>query len=104
VPFCYYFSVSLYWLSYQRDGKVEVVIQPGGTLIFAHVGAGIAGLDQGTFAEGHALDEATAVRVPANMVGKRLSANKAEKLLNALDHPSGAKREQKRPGAKSDRR
>jgi hypothetical protein len=81
VPFCYCLSVSLYWLCYQREGKVEVVLQAAASLIGARMQVGIAKLDQGSFAEGHALDKATGARVPAaRPTGAKKSKNGAEQI------------------------
>jgi len=76
--------VSLYWLCYKHNGKVEVVIQPGQQLMFARVGAGIAGLDEGTFVEGHPLDEKMSKRVPKEMIGRRLAKKEAARLLDRI--------------------
>jgi hypothetical protein len=37
------------------------------------------------FVEGHCLDEATSARVPADMIGRRLTAKRAGALIEALD-------------------
>jgi hypothetical protein len=54
----------LYWLCYRHNNQISVVIEPGAALIFARMRAALAGLDEGTFTEGHALDSKTAKRVP----------------------------------------
>jgi hypothetical protein len=43
--------------------------------------AALAGLDNGTFTEGHELDGKTAKRVPKAMMGRRLSQEEAKRLL-----------------------
>ena len=73
------------WLFYRVDVRTEVVFQPGTGVVFARLGAGIAGLDEGDFNEGHCLDAAMSARVPPNMVGKRLSQRQAAALLNKLE-------------------
>jgi hypothetical protein len=47
--------------------------------------ASLAGLRPGEFEEGHAIDAATAKRVPKHLIGKRLSAAQAGTLLKLLD-------------------
>jgi hypothetical protein len=46
----------LYWLCYQHNNQISVVIEPGASLIHARMRASLAGLDEGTFTEGHELD------------------------------------------------
>jgi hypothetical protein len=46
----------LYWLCYQHNDQVSVVIQPGASLIHARMRAALDGLNEGTFTEGHELD------------------------------------------------
>jgi hypothetical protein len=43
--------------------------------------AALAGLDEGTFTEGHELDRKTAKQVPKAMIGRRLSQEEAKRLL-----------------------
>ena len=50
--------------------RSSVVIEPGASLIHARLRASIAGLDKGTFTEGHELDRKR--RVPKEMVGRWL--------------------------------
>ena len=47
--------------------------------------AALAGLDQGTFTEGHELDRQTERQVPKAMIGRRLSQAEAKRLLAKLD-------------------
>ena len=42
-------------------------------MIFARIKAAIAGFDEGTFVEAHALDAKTARKVPKKMIGRVLS-------------------------------
>jgi hypothetical protein len=43
--------------------------------------AALAGLDEGTFTEGHELDRKTAKQAPKAMIGRRLSQTEAKRLL-----------------------
>jgi hypothetical protein len=43
--------------------------------------ASLAGLDEGTFTEGHELDPKTEKQVPKAMIGLRLSQEEARRLL-----------------------
>jgi hypothetical protein len=45
------------------------------------MGAALAGLDEGTFTEGHELDRKTTKQVPKSMIGRRLSQEEAKRLL-----------------------
>ena len=47
----------------------------------ARMRAALAGLDQGDFTEGHALDSKTEKQVPKAMIGRRLSGEEAKRLL-----------------------
>jgi hypothetical protein len=44
----------------------------------------LAGLDEGTFTEGHELDQKTERQVPKAMIGRRLSQAEAKMLLAKL--------------------
>jgi hypothetical protein len=46
----------LYWLCYQHNNQISVIIEPGASPIHARMRAALAGLDEGTFTEGHELD------------------------------------------------
>jgi hypothetical protein len=48
----------------------------------------LAGLDEGTFTEGHELDRKTTKQVPKAMIGRRLSQEEAKRLLGEGDSPS----------------
>jgi hypothetical protein len=85
----------LCWLCYRVDGRTEIVIQPGNGVVFVRLSAGIAGRDDGDFIEGHCLDEAMSARVAKNMVGKRLSAGQAKKLLDSLERQPARRRDKK---------
>jgi hypothetical protein len=42
----------LYWLCYQHNNSVFIVIEPGASLIHARMRAALANLDQGEFTDG----------------------------------------------------
>ena len=73
--------MQLYWLCYQHNNKISVVIEPGASPVHARMRAALAGLDEGTFTEGHELDRKTTKQVPKAMIGRRLSQEEAKKLL-----------------------
>jgi hypothetical protein len=50
-----------------------------------HARAALAGLDEGTFTEGHELDSKTEKQVPKEMIGRRLSQEEAKRLLAKLE-------------------
>jgi hypothetical protein len=66
------------------------VIEPGASPIHARMRDALAGLDQGTFSEGHELDKKTAKRIAKVMIGRRLSQEEAKRLLanSPIDHPT----------------
>jgi hypothetical protein len=45
----------LYWLCYQHNDQISVVIEPGAALVHARLRASLDELDQGEFTEGHEL-------------------------------------------------
>jgi hypothetical protein len=45
----------LYWLCYRHNNKTVVVIELAPSLIHARMRVALAGLDEGTFTEGHEL-------------------------------------------------
>jgi len=69
----------LYWLCYQHNNHISVVIEPASSLVDARMRAALAGLDEGIFTEGHELDRKW--QVPKAMIGRRLSQQEAKKLL-----------------------
>jgi len=71
----------LFWLVFSDGDHIQVLIQPASTLIHARVHAGLAGMDNNHFIEGHELDAKTERRVPKTMIGRRLSQREAKKLL-----------------------
>jgi hypothetical protein len=71
----------LYWLCYRHNNQISVVIEPAQSLVHARMRASVAGLDQGTFTEGHELDGKTERQVPKAMIGRRLSQQEAKRLL-----------------------
>jgi len=70
--------MSLYW-RYHHNDQISVVID------HARVRAALAGLDEGTFTEGHELDRKTAKRIAKPMIGRRLSQEEAKRLLAKFD-------------------
>jgi hypothetical protein len=70
----------LYWLCYQHNNQISVVIEPAASLIHARMHAAIAGI-QGQFTEGHELPW----KVPKQMIGRRLSQEEAERLLSKFE-------------------
>jgi hypothetical protein len=69
----------LYWLCYRHNNQISVVIEPGASPIHARMRAVLAGLDEGELTEGHELDRK--MRVPKEMIGRRLSQEEAKRLL-----------------------
>jgi hypothetical protein len=76
-------DMPLYWLCYQHNNQISVVIEPGASPIHARKRAALANLDQGEFTEGHELDRKW--QVPKEMVGRRLSQEEAKRLLAKLE-------------------
>jgi hypothetical protein len=74
----------LYWLCYRHNNQVKVVIELGASLVHARMRAALAGLEEGTFTEGHELDGKTEKQVPKAMIGRRLSQEEAKRLLAKL--------------------
>jgi hypothetical protein len=75
----------LYWLRYQHNNQIFVIIEPAPSLIHARMRAALNGLDEGTFTEGHELDRRTEKKVPKAMIGRRLSQQEAKRLLARFD-------------------
>jgi hypothetical protein len=71
----------LYWLCYQHNNQISVVIEPAPSLVHARQRASLDGLNEGTFTEGHELDRRTEKQVPKAMIGRRLSQKEATRLL-----------------------
>jgi hypothetical protein len=69
----------LYWLCYQHNNSVSIVIEPEASLIHARMRAALANLDQGEFTEGHELDRKW--KIVKAMIGRRLTQGEAKKLL-----------------------
>ena len=74
----------LYWLCYRHNNQVKVVIELGASLVHARMRAALAGLEEGTFTEGHELDGKSEKQVPKAMIGRRLSQEEAKRLLAKL--------------------
>jgi len=71
----------LYWLCYRHNNQISIVIELGASFIHARMQAALAGLDEGTFTEGHELDSETEKQVPKAMIGRRLTQGEAKRLL-----------------------
>jgi hypothetical protein len=76
--------MALYWLCYQHNDQISVVIEPAPSLVHARMRASLDGLNEGTFTEGHELDRKTEKQVPTAMIGCRLSQEEAKRLLAKL--------------------
>jgi hypothetical protein len=74
----------LYWLCYRHNNRVKVVLELGASLVHARMRAALAGLEEGTFTEGHELNGQTEKQVPMAMIGRRLSQEEAKRLLTKL--------------------
>lgn len=74
----------LFWLCYQLDDRVDVIIQRANSLIQARMICAIESIDDGEFTEGHQLDPKMAKRVPKDLIGKRLSPEEATAVLRLL--------------------
>lgn len=71
----------LFWLCYRHNNQLKVVIELGASILHARMRAALAGLDEGTFTEGHELDGKTEKQVPKAMIGRRLTQEEATRLL-----------------------
>jgi hypothetical protein len=74
----------LYWLCYQHNNQVSIVIEPAPSLIHARLRATLDGLDQGEFTKGHDLDRKIEKQIPKVMIGRRLTQAEAKRLLSKL--------------------
>ena len=74
---------SLFWLIYKGDSGVSILLQWSHSLIAARTRAALAETP-GEFTEGFQLDRKTAAKVPKAMIGRVLSAEEAEKLLDKI--------------------
>ena len=75
--------MKLFWLAFQTDDGPEVFIQTAHSLLFARLVAMIKG-QKDFYSEGHVLDEATAKKVPKEMIGRTLSQTEALRLLKRM--------------------
>ena len=75
----------LYWLCYQHNNQISVVIEPGASLIHVRMRAALADLGEGEFTVGHELDGKLTKQVPKAMIGRRLSQEEAKKFLAKFD-------------------
>ena len=80
----------LFWLNYRNpDGRAAgVVVVEAQALIATRMKAAVAGLDQGfDYADGHQLDEISALLIPEDMIGRLLGENDLLRLLAATKKP-----------------
>jgi len=79
--------VSRYWLTYNQHGRLlGAVIMDSSSLMNARMRTALNRIDRGAeFAEGHKLDETTAVLVPATAIGRLLAPQEAYELLDQLE-------------------
>jgi len=76
--------VSLFWLAYQTEDGICVVLQGAPSLVHARMVTALPDLDAGLdFREGHELDDKTARRVPKASIGN-CSPKQAQALLKRL--------------------
>jgi len=75
----------LYWLVYRKDDLTIVQVVQAYSLVAARLRADITTPRLGLrLVAGHELDEATAARVPKNMIGRMLNKAEAERLLGRI--------------------
>jgi hypothetical protein len=86
--------MSLWWLSYNRHGRLHgVVIVEAASLISACANVADNALDKGVlFVEGHELDAERAARIPPGYVGMMLSQKEAGQLLTRIERGNGKRR------------
>ena len=76
----------MWWLTYWKFTKTQVVILKTSSLIQAREIVSMSGLDDGmTFQEGHELDAVRAKLVPAEYIAKMLGRRETEALLRKMD-------------------
>jgi hypothetical protein len=86
----------MWWLTYRKFTKTQVVILQASSLIHARTIVSKSELDEGmTFQEGHELDAGRAKRVPEEYISKMLGRREAEALLRKME---GQKKPRQRGG------
>jgi hypothetical protein len=78
----------MFWLVYQTADGLCVILQPASSLTHARLVAGMKGMVDSEFSEGHALDPNLIKKLPTKLIGRRLSQRQAAQLLKALSAPS----------------
>jgi hypothetical protein len=78
------YRMSLFWLVFNEEGDIAVVIIPASALVYARLDAAKKELDEGTFVEAHQLDDKLLERIPKAMIGRRLNQDEAKRLLAKL--------------------
>jgi hypothetical protein len=79
--------MSLWWLRYDRGGKLHgIAIIDASSLVAARMRAWLDGIDGGAdFFEGHELDDKTSAAMPAHLTGRLLAPKQAAALLDRID-------------------
>jgi hypothetical protein len=93
----------MWWLCFERDGRLlGVAIVEAYSLPAARMRAALQGVDRvGNFSEGHQLDARCCARLTPDDVGRMLSPQEVNALLERFEHNGTAG---KRPSAPSMRR
>jgi hypothetical protein len=76
--------MALFWIVNKHEGARRVFLQEGSYVVMARLKANLAG-HEGEFVEAHDLGAAMARKVPKKMIGRVLTADEAEKLLEKMD-------------------
>jgi hypothetical protein len=79
----------LFWIVHDLDDARREFIQDASALIFARLRASIAGFT-GEFIEAHELDAKRAKKVPARMIGRRLTAKRRPSRLIESGEPGAS--------------
>ena len=74
----------LFWLIYRHPAGAGMVVIESHDLLHARLKASLAGADRGLEVSGNQLDQESAARIPANMIGSFLDAGDLRKLHQML--------------------